>query len=91
MGSGRWAAAEVVQRCNRSIGQAHGAGRERDKGGQPRKDENCPTGRTVPRQTVGDYRADAEPPSGSGSIPRSREEHQLHQQAEDDRAVPELE
>lgn len=60
------AAAEVVQRCNRSIGQAHGAGRERDKGGRPRKDENCPTGRTVSRQTVGDYRADAEAVSDQG-------------------------
>ena len=57
------AAAEIVQRCNREIGKTHGAGREREKGGRPRKDadgENRATGGTIPRSTVRHYRTDAE-------------------------------
>lgn len=67
------AAAVVEQAVKRAIGQAHGAGQSRDKGGRPPKDaptENLATGRqvsgVVPPRTVRDYRADAEAVSDQG-------------------------
>ncbi len=74
------AAAVVEQAAKRAIGQAHGAGQPRDKGGRPPKDaafgnpdtgdrvsaENPPTGRRVSASTAKDYRQDAEAVSDAG-------------------------
>ena len=63
------AAAEVVQRCNREIGRAHGAGQARNRGGRPRKDadgDNRQPGLTVSRASARNYRADAEAMSDQG-------------------------
>jgi len=55
------AAAEVVQRCNRAIGKAHGAGRPRDRGGRPRKGAEKPsTAGKVSASAASNYRRDAE-------------------------------
>lgn len=80
------AAAEVVQRCNRAIGKAHGAGRPRDRGGRPRKGAEKPsTAGKVSASAASNYRRDAESVTDeafegcrcgrSGSCPAPRPAH----------------